>query len=1724
VATSVFERIKIVLIVPFIWFALNSSWAQISCTNAVGRDTTIYSNGLSNDSLFFFCASDSIKLRYFADPNSMLEWYRFSIPTNNWTLLGNAASFYNTMQAGGYRVVERDTAGLFLNESVAWTCRLPAANPVNPSLYMDVNLNNISPGCGSVTLNWISSFVGLGNISSYYDKPKTQITETRAFDSTSTIEVCMDIYHAYLNDLQLYLIGPESCGRPIITLVEGITSTDSICPQVVADPQTLCFSNEVNNPFNYCQFSASPEVYYSSYGWNNVPITWDSLNGCDMNENDWHVQASDCFGEFIGAISQASISFTADVNGVESTAEYVLSSPSAVIINNCESDTTNLPPFNRYLPVAAARGHAEQLQLSSNPPIPGLSDVIPSSGFNGGSYTIPASQVTQNTYFYVEIIRPRLNANDCGQPILTFDSSFYDYIEPDTADISGNLFEYCVNGAPDTLESGSGNGFWTGPGMDADSSSGVFFPNLAGLGNHSIIFRRYTGCKTGDTIVVSVDALNTLNVSAPGVICDSLDMFSLAATVGGPNVDQSLGIWSGNALVNDSLGWVNPLEMNDGPNEYVFSYNDGCIQQASLVVTAEPYVPIELSLPDSAFCSTAELVPFSSNVSGIWSGPGISGDGSFNPGQSQEGNISIVFNPQSVCYSNITVPLTVVNPLPLSLTLDNSICDTIDAISVIANYPNGTWVGANGVTPQAAVFPVEVDMSGIYPVSYVIQGVCIDSISAIVDVEDFVPLTTSLNDTLLCVVSDTIALSSNFNGDWMGASSASDILVPGELGAGVHEVAFHPFSSCHLPVNYSIDIRDPIAISLFYDSLICNTQDSLFLSALPSIGSWSSNLNLLQISDGQAAADINPAYSGSYEFFYDLSDVCQSRDTASVYVETYSPLNLPFEDTAVCSTSDTLLFESNYSGIWSGPGIINSEGSFFAGATDLSQLEIIFIPSSACHGVALSSVTVVQPPDLEMDIPSVICSNTDSVFPSYNIVGGQWLAGFPVHPESGGIFPPDVPAGYYELSYTLSGVCTVVAVDTFELIEYLPVVAEGVPHQLCASLDSVFLYTNQLGQWTGEGFISDSGWYSPVLLDTGNYVFSFNPTSPCVSDTTFEVDLVPFTEVTINLPASVCLTDEPFELLASPSTGTWSGPGVDNVTGIFHPSAAGASEFSIAYSLDDVCNTLVGHSIIVVDTVSLALTSQEEILCPGEQALITSNLDNLTFVSSHTSLIGNDVYFVSDGLAAGAYSIIAEYAGVCYSTDEIFIQVFDTTLNILPIGPLCMDAGAIELHSNINSGSWSGPGVLGYIFHPEMAGVGSHMVHLQVDSVCSYSDSVMIQVESYPQVIHSLPAAWCDNAGAIDLQILPVGGVWSVSVPQNGAINPENLSGEIIDINYVLDTVCDVNFEWQITIEASPQIAVSSDTIICPGAAASLSASGADDYSWSPSDFLSNPSSENPGASPLVATSYEVIGANAVNCFDTSQVFVDLFPQPMVEIIAEDSACFGEAIQLNATGGSTYEWIGEGISEYNISNPVLLSEQSQEIFVTGTDINGCSASDSIDITIIHPVASVTPASISGVSPFEVTFINQSEADTFHWDFGNGEVYYSENSNDNPTIIFEGETNYTVMLVGTTAFCKDTSFAQVEVIYDSKILLFPNIVTNNGDGKNDMFRLLTQNISELDLVIRNRWGDFIASIETPDGYWSARESNDGTYYYTYTAVGMDGRTFSGNGYFTVLSDD
>ncbi|MBP5546088.1 MAG: gliding motility-associated C-terminal domain-containing protein [Bacteroidales bacterium] len=95
-------------------------------------------------------------------------------------------------------------------------------------------------------------------------------------------------------------------------------------------------------------------------------------------------------------------------------------------------------------------------------------------------------------------------------------------------------------------------------------------------------------------------------------------------------------------------------------------------------------------------------------------------------------------------------------------------------------------------------------------------------------------------------------------------------------------------------------------------------------------------------------------------------------------------------------------------------------------------------------------------------------------------------------------------------------------------------------------------------------------------------------------------------------------------------------------------------------------------------------------------------------------------------------------------------------------------------------------------------------------------------------------------------------------------------------------------------------------------------------------------------------------------------------------------------------------------------------------------------------------------------------------------------------------------------------CTDTAMHTVTIV--TAYLQFPNLVTPNGDGVNDIWRVV--NLLELglysmnELWIYNVWGTLVYHVENirrEDQFWDPNETHspDGTYYYRFSAKGHHG---------------
>lgn len=91
-------------------------------------------------------------------------------------------------------------------------------------------------------------------------------------------------------------------------------------------------------------------------------------------------------------------------------------------------------------------------------------------------------------------------------------------------------------------------------------------------------------------------------------------------------------------------------------------------------------------------------------------------------------------------------------------------------------------------------------------------------------------------------------------------------------------------------------------------------------------------------------------------------------------------------------------------------------------------------------------------------------------------------------------------------------------------------------------------------------------------------------------------------------------------------------------------------------------------------------------------------------------------------------------------------------------------------------------------------------------------------------------------------------------------------------------------------------------------------------------------------------------------CQGQSQVFtITVNPTPAVKATQSANVCLGKSVQLNATGAAQYTWSPAlNLSCATCANPSATPADTIRYTVTGTSAAGCTASDSVLLTVIKP--------------------------------------------------------------------------------------------------------------------------------------------------------------------------
>jgi len=212
-------------------------------------------------------------------------------------------------------------------------------------------------------------------------------------------------------------------------------------------------------------------------------------------------------------------------------------------------------------------------------------------------------------------------------------------------------------------------------------------------------------------------------------------------------------------------------------------------------------------------------------------------------------------------------------------------------------------------------------------------------------------------------------------------------------------------------------------------------------------------------------------------------------------------------------------------------------------------------------------------------------------------------------------------------------------------------------------------------------------------------------------------------------------------------------------------------------------------------------------------------------------------------------------------------------------------------------------------------------------------------------------------------------------------------------------------------------VSASADTTICYGSVATLTASGAHTYSWS-NGFVGSTIM----VSPLTTTTYSVIGVDTVlMCSDTSFVTITVNDLPFVNFTftPSTSVCQGTSVTLFGNGASTYIWTG-GIVNGGAFVPAL----STTYTVTGTDVNGCSNTAQVTVTV-KPLPSVNPSSPVSICAGQSAMLSSTGAHIYTWNPGT--------ISGSPVLVSPtATTTYTVTGTNIITGCSNTGSTTVTV--------------------------------------------------------------------------------------------
>jgi len=743
-----------------------------------------------------------------------------------------------------------------------------------------------------------------------------------------------------------------------------------------------------------------------------------------------------------------------------------------------------------------------------------------------------------------------------------------------------------------------------------------------------------------------------------------------------------------------------------------------------------------------------------------------------------------------------------------------------------------------------------------------------------------------------------------------------------------------------------------------------------------------------------------PAVIGQYKLTYVFKiGYCEDSISAIFRVVDNPTVDL-LDSTAICAPNPALLdVGAGYkSYLWSTSQTtqsisVNATGKYWVRITDFNN----------CPSSDTSFVISRTPPVVDAGNPLTICAGNPVNLGGSPTATGNAPFQYRWHPVTG-IIPADT-IDSNPIAYPLINTKFFVNVqdrfgcrnrDSVQITVNLgPVVNAGIDADVCQGQSIQIGGSPSVSgasgsaviSWAPAALLNDFTLANPSVLNSINvntdFVLTVNDGPNCIKKDTVVVTVRPLPVVDAGNDDSIC-SGQSFPInvnlitLAPSYTVSWApivGLIPDNALNVI---ASPAATTNYVATVTDSYNCKASDDITIVVNSLNVDAGNNRTVCEGEQV----QLGGSPTASGVTGAIN---YLWTGGLSGSNPQIIASATqkyfvtintGNCSKMDSILITVNPKPIASISISntSICEGDSVLPIVTGGTSVTWtplagvSNTGSYTPVLKP-LLNTNYNAIVSNVQG-CKDTVSLNVTVHSLPRPLSLKDTILCSgdsafliaSAGGNNSYRWQPAGLVSDSLASSVWVKP--MSDQLFSVNIKSIQNCNFDTSISVSVKTKPNASVNikKDTTICRGNSIQFIASGGNNYNWLPVAGLSNAGIFNPLASPNDSTIYTVRVSLLNGCYKDTliRVYVNSVD---ISVTNDTAICNGNSISLIAAGASSYLWTPvSGLSNDKISNPIASPLTTSTYFVTSTDAKGCSAKDSILITV-YPL----PIADAGIS-------------------------------------------------------------------------------------------------------------------------------------------------------------